>query len=68
MYSQAAANELFETLKQAKSAKQSFTKSLISTPELIYQTLRYQIAWNAMLLNFREESLTVHRFQIQIEI
>lgn len=59
LYSQANANHLFEALETGEIGEENFYRSLL--PYCSPQTTTEQIrsAWNAMLLDFRQESLTV---------
>lgn len=57
LYSQAAANDLFEALETGKITEEKFYAAM--QQHCVPQTTAAQIqtAWNAMLLNFRENSL-----------
>ena len=59
LYSQANANQLFEALETGAISEDAFYQSLqgYCRPETSRQQM--QSAWNAILLNFRKESLTV---------
>jgi putative hydrolase of the HAD superfamily len=58
LYSQANANDLFEALETGAISEEAFYQSLGAhcSPETSRQQM--QTAWNAILLNFRKESLT----------
>lgn len=57
MYSQAGANNLFESLETGKISEEDFYNSIqqYCHPSTIQQQL--EAAWNAILINFRKESL-----------
>ncbi len=57
MYSQAAANDLFDDLETGKISEAEFYKEFNIHTGIILSDAKIQIAWNAMLLDFREESL-----------
>ncbi len=58
LYSQANANHLFEALETGEISEESFYLSIHQhcSPDSTRQQI--QTAWNAILLNFRKESLT----------
>jgi len=57
LYSQAAANELFEALETGNISEKKFYAAMqeYCMPGTVYQQV--QTAWNAMLLSFRKESV-----------
>lgn len=57
MYSQAGADQLFQKLETGKISEESFYKELNRRTGLNLLPEAIRIAWNAMLLNFREGSL-----------
>ena len=57
MYSQAAANDLFDDLETGKIKEVDFYKEFNKHTGFILSEDKIQTAWNAMLLNFREKSL-----------
>ena len=57
MYSQAAANDLFDDLETGKINEADFYKEFNKHTGLILSEDKIQTAWNAMLLDFREKSL-----------
>jgi putative hydrolase of the HAD superfamily len=57
MYSQAAADDLFDDLETGKIKEVDFYKEFNKHTGLILSEDKIQTAWNAMLLNFREKSL-----------
>jgi len=59
LYSQANANDLFEALETGTISEDDFYKSLHSCCHPATTRFQMQSAWNAILLNFRVESLSV---------
>jgi len=59
LYSQANANDLFEALETGTISEDDFYKSLHSYCHPVTTRFQMQSAWNAILLNFRVESLSV---------
>ncbi|HEX7457790.1 MAG TPA: HAD family phosphatase [Ginsengibacter sp.] len=57
MYSQAAANDLFDDLETGKINEADFYKEFNTRAGIILSETKIQTAWNAMLLDFREKSL-----------
>ncbi len=57
MYSQAAANDLFDDLETGKITEAGFYKEFNNRTGVILPDDEIRNAWNAMLLDFREESL-----------
>lgn len=57
MYSQAGANSLFESLETGKISEADFYKSIIDYCNPSTTQLQLETAWNAILLNYRKESL-----------
>ena len=57
MYSQAAANDLFDDLETGKITEAGFYKEFNNRTDIILPDDEIRNAWNAMLLDFREESL-----------
>ena len=57
MYNQFSANELFENLETGKITDEQFYDKLIEASNLPIDKSDIRNAWNAMLLEFREESL-----------
>jgi epoxide hydrolase-like predicted phosphatase len=57
MYSQAAANDLFDDLETGKIKEADFYKEFNTRIGVILSETKIQTAWNAMLLDFREKSL-----------
>lgn len=57
MYSQAAANDLFDDLETGKISEADFYKEFNVRTGIILSDTKIQSAWNAMLLDFREKSL-----------
>jgi len=59
LYSQANANHLFEALETGEIAEENFYQSIIPYCSPDTTTEQIKSAWNAMLLDFRQESLNV---------
>ena len=59
LYSQVNANDLFEALETGTISEDDFYKSLHSYCQPATTRFQMQSAWNAILLNFRVESLSV---------
>jgi len=59
LYSQANANDLFEALETGTISEDDFYKSLQNYCHPATTRHQMQSAWNAILLNFRVESLSV---------
>ena len=57
MYSQAAANDLFDDLETGTISEAEFYKEFNIRTGIILSEAKIQTAWNAMLLDFREKSL-----------
>lgn len=57
MYSQATADKLFQKLETGEISEEDFYKELNRCTGLNLSPMEIQQAWNAMLLDFREESL-----------
>lgn len=57
MYSQVAADKLFQNLETGKISEPEFYKELNQATGLHLSELEIRNAWNAMLLSFREKSL-----------
>jgi HAD superfamily hydrolase (TIGR01509 family) len=57
LYSQAGANELFEALETGKISEADFYTTIQQYCEPDTTQLQIETAWNAMLLNFRRESI-----------
>ena len=57
MYSQAAANPLFQQLETGKINQQDFCNAMMKHTPLAKNDQENITAWNAMLLHFRKESL-----------
>jgi glucose-1-phosphatase len=57
MYSQAAADQLFQKLETGKIAEDNFYKELNRSTGMNLSPKEIRSAWNAMLLSFRENSL-----------
>lgn len=57
LYSQAGANDLFEALETGKISEADFYITLQQYCHPSTTKLQIEMAWNAMLLNFRTESL-----------
>lgn len=57
MYSQAGADQLFQKLETGKISEESFYKELNRRTGLNLSPEAIRLAWNAILLNFRESSL-----------
>lgn len=69
MYSQSDADQLFQKLETGKIAEENFYKEFSRYTGLHLSPEDTRNAWNAMLLNFREESLRFlddlrHRYKI----
>ena len=58
MYSQASADELFSSLETGKISNDNFYKEFNKRTGLNLPVEQIEHAWNAMLLTFREDSLT----------
>lgn len=57
MYNQFAANELFEQLETGKISEEDFYKAMLANGDKDLSVKDIRNAWNAMLLDFRKESL-----------
>ena len=57
MYSQAAADDLFENLETGNVSEEDFYKQFNKRTQIALDKNEIQINWNAMLLSFREKSL-----------
>lgn len=57
MFSQFRSNELFEDLEMGKISNEAFYEKLIPLAKSPVEIERINHAWNAMLLDFRKESL-----------
>lgn len=57
LYSQANANDLFEKLETGKISEEAFYNAIKSFCQSQTTIIQIEEAWNAMLLNFRLESL-----------
>ena len=62
LYSQANANHLFEALETGEIAEENFYQSILPYCSPNTTTGQVTSAWNAMLLDFRQESLNVLEF------
>jgi putative hydrolase of the HAD superfamily len=58
MYSQITANELFESLEVGNITEEEFYESIKKTAPTSLTNNQIQTAWNAILLDFRSESIT----------
>lgn len=58
MYSQASADKLFQKLETGKITEDNFYKELNNSTGMHLSPEEIRNAWNAMLLSFRENSLT----------
>ena len=58
MYSQANADQLFQKLETGDISEDNFYKEMNRATGLHLSAIEIRDAWNAMLLSFREESLT----------
>jgi glucose-1-phosphatase len=57
LYSQFKANDVFNQLETGKISNQQFYKTIKAASDVDISDAQIDSAWNAMLLNFREESL-----------
>lgn len=57
MYSQAAADDLFDDLETGKITEAGFYNEFNIRSGIVLSEAKIQTAWNAMLLDFREKSL-----------
>ena len=59
MYSQSSADMLFRNLETGKISEENFYNEMNKCTGLQLSPAEIKQAWNAMLLNFREESLAI---------